>query len=1173
MGVSSGSRPLRGSEMPLPSPGVVVRSVAALSYVAAALPVALVLLVDAGGAPWTTAPTASGWPSGVAVAGGLLLLLQLWLSSWSLRRHNRTIRASVQARRLGGLLLTIVVTASPIGDLLTTQWQAHPVLYRYGGVVPAAISLLAWAAQAQAPRLARVRGGGLIRGAGLLFRVIRAVLLRGGLLAFFLAAVFQARAGLVFAATALVAAETLPNLWGWIVGGFGAIWVLDITVLLRLPPAAREIALQQWAYDAIATPRRPDDSLLRTLVTLAVTGVAGEPAKLLPTSVKITLPRGGTGVQPLLSLAEAGLAIIEYAVLPGVDGARRTAIEQRVEAIRAYVCTARAHAAFQSGRIDEALAEIRENTRRLESMGYRNLAALNMLSSGFVGLPGDTAGRADTMRIAADPSLSAAVRRLALYSAALQASRAEEPEAARRLYDEARRQPVGRAGRAGLLREVRSERGQGQWLPSWRMRLELKTGRLFERYLADSVREQIEGVPVVSRMGPSAALQETLETGRLAARAGRAGDAVALLSRAAEEAERFGHAYTLIDASYWLAVAQADTDPAGAYKNLHRAVDVYDLFRGGIVDDRYRADVGGALTMVHLEAMRLLVAHAGLRADGWPAQPALAAFELAERARSRQMLELLSTAAPPPADGPPELLDEEQAAMETCELAVRAVMEAAAGDRVRALARLRRARARLDEIWRELARSGPGAAEYTQLRGGRPGSYESIRTSLEAPPGQERREVLFEYHMTGDGDMVLFVARADLPDPRLVPLPVAHAEIRRAVQGMLRTDAQVIDLSALDTLLRPFLEPILEWADESDIVYLVPFGDMHRVPMHALTVDGRPLIDRNPVCYVQSASVLQHCRAKRTGGRREALLLADSRVDRPLPHARVQAAEIARLFGAGHAAVRIGAAATGRELRRALSADAGVDILHLACHGAFSADHVVDSGILLAWTPGEGDPGGSGPGSRLTVNDLMDLRLRADLVTLSACETGISEHQAGDELIGLTRAAIYAGSASVVVSLWSVDEISTSVLMQRFYQRLLGGASKADALRDAQRQVRAMTVTEVIAYCSEARQHLAGPDAPGGRWLLGRDIAEARFRARDFAAALRDYSQLAEELSADPAASTLLPGGANAAIADLGIAQARCRRALRRQVPADYEVQPFAQPYYWAPFVLVGDWR
>ena len=91
---------------------------------------------------------------------------------------------------------------------------------------------------------------------------------------------------------------------------------------------------------------------------------------------------------------------------------------------------------------------------------------------------------------------------------------------------------------------------------------------------------------------------------------------------------------------------------------------------------------------------------------------------------------------------------------------------------------------------------------------------------------------------------------------------------------------------------------------------------------------------------------------------------------------------------------------------------------------------------------------------RLSVADVMALDLEAWLVVLSACQTGLGRILGGDEIVGLTRAFIYAGTPSVISSLWPVDDLSTSVLMSELYTALCSGQDKGRALRRAQQAVR-----------------------------------------------------------------------------------------------------------------------
>lgn len=110
-------------------------------------------------------------------------------------------------------------------------------------------------------------------------------------------------------------------------------------------------------------------------------------------------------------------------------------------------------------------------------------------------------------------------------------------------------------------------------------------------------------------------------------------------------------------------------------------------------------------------------------------------------------------------------------------------------------------------------------------------------------------------------------------------------------------------------------------------------------------------------------------------------------------------------------------------------------------HGTFDAEKPLSSGLLLV-----GDSENDG---RLTVGELYDLNLTADLVTLSACETALGRIANGDDVVGFTRGFLYAGADSIVSSLWQVDDAATSVLMQSFYEGLKN-SDKRSSLRQAQ---------------------------------------------------------------------------------------------------------------------------
>jgi CHAT domain-containing protein len=120
--------------------------------------------------------------------------------------------------------------------------------------------------------------------------------------------------------------------------------------------------------------------------------------------------------------------------------------------------------------------------------------------------------------------------------------------------------------------------------------------------------------------------------------------------------------------------------------------------------------------------------------------------------------------------------------------------------------------------------------------------------------------------------------------------------------------------------------------------------------------------------------------------------------------------------------------------------------VHLATHGLLDEHAPLFSALLLSPAPGQ-------PG-RLSLYELMDLNVRARLVVLSACETGLGQLQGGDEVASLTRTILGAGARTVVSSLWKVSDDATALLMQGFYRRLRAGENAPGAMRGAAMEVR-----------------------------------------------------------------------------------------------------------------------
>jgi tetratricopeptide (TPR) repeat protein len=216
---------------------------------------------------------------------------------------------------------------------------------------------------------------------------------------------------------------------------------------------------------------------------------------------------------------------------------------------------------------------------------------------------------------------------------------------------------------------------------------------------------------------------------------------------------------------------------------------------------------------------------------------------------------------------------------------------------------------------------------------------------------------------------------------------------------------------------------------------VVPHRALHYVPFHALYDGETYVVERREVSYAPSAGVLRRCLERPPSAFERALLVGVA--DEQTPRVRDEIRALAPLFNDSD--VLLDADATLGRLREGAPR---ADVLHLACHGQFRPDSPLFSSLRL----GDG---------WLTVRDAYTLDVGAGLVTLSACETGVSAVAPGDELIGLVRGFFYAGAPTLVLSLWTVDDEAASELMTDFYTSLRAGSRPAAALRAAQlRQMR-----------------------------------------------------------------------------------------------------------------------
>ena len=231
--------------------------------------------------------------------------------------------------------------------------------------------------------------------------------------------------------------------------------------------------------------------------------------------------------------------------------------------------------------------------------------------------------------------------------------------------------------------------------------------------------------------------------------------------------------------------------------------------------------------------------------------------------------------------------------------------------------------------------------------------------------------------------------------------------------------------SLYDRLLRTIEANI----GERELV-IVPHRALHYLPFQALHDGESYLVERRQVSFAPSAVVLQQCLDRPKYDFQKALLLGVADEQIPGVHKELRALE--RIFP--QARLFLDKAATAEVLRENST---NVDVLHLACHANFRSDNPLFSSVKL----GDG---------WFTARDAYGLKLNCGLVTLSACETGMNALAPGEELMGLARGFLSAGSPTVMMSLWTIDDEATTELMTTFYDELAATKSPAAALRNAQ---------------------------------------------------------------------------------------------------------------------------
>jgi len=555
-----------------------------------------------------------------------------------------------------------------------------------------------------------------------------------------------------------------------------------------------------------------------------------------------------------------------------------------------------------------------------------------------------------------------------------------------------------------------------------------RLGTAYQR--ADKVEEGIKtyerGLNLIKRSGAKTVVEAEIYwgLGDLYLRKKEFPSALENLRKALESAERSRLDAFIYLASKGLGDLYLQTErPAEAIPYYKKAIDTIESTRSLLESEEFRS--------TYFEDKR--ATYSGMILAQLRTKNPAEAFNYSERARARAFLDILGSKVQLARGG--TLLEHERALQ--ARISVLQAMIAAQGSEGDEGPRLRQELEGAQKAYADfLTEVRKENREQASLINVEPLTLKQVRELLD--PGV----TLLEYFVVR-GAVLLWVVEKDRL--RFVSIPINRSDLVAKVATLRDTVYQIGEKEPFTTLSQEFyrllIEPALPHIRGKELL-IVPHDVLHYLPYQALmSAQGQYLIQAYPIYYLSSASLIQFTqekrRAKREGER--ALVLANPDLGDEaynLRFAEREAKEIARVYP--RSVIYVRAEATKP---RAIALSPEYNLLHFAVHGDLKEDDPLNSGLLLA---GEG-----GKDERLTVREIFSLNLKADMVVLSACETALGKISNGDEVIGLTRAFIYAGTPSVIATLWKVNDQASYELMREFYSNLRT-ETKSEAIRQAQ---------------------------------------------------------------------------------------------------------------------------
>ncbi len=514
---------------------------------------------------------------------------------------------------------------------------------------------------------------------------------------------------------------------------------------------------------------------------------------------------------------------------------------------------------------------------------------------------------------------------------------------------------------------------------------------------------------------------------------------------------------------------EAEKDPHKALECFNKSIEAMEQIRRRIELDSFKISFARNKLVVYQHALDILYSF-------YAASPSAARlediFRMIERAKGRAFLEgLIAANAGDAAGGDPALSGREKELSREISILNKTAGEAGLSPLDRN-ERLRDLEKKEDEYMRLVSSLKTERRDPGEVKPLHDLSISEVQNSL-----TDRRTALLEYLISENRSYLLLITSRSA---RLYTL-AGRGGIESSLRGYLKSLASPPSgpfngLLAAERIGKELVFPLEgDFPPEIDRLIIIPDGILDYLPFETLRMNAGGnvgyLLEKYRISYCPSSAALLLLRQEPTTGRRAKTLLAfgapfygqpghsergpetnargimtESYLGQDitlasLPFSKEEVLKIAGLFPAHQADLFLGKQATETTLKKLPLDD--YRIIHFACHAFLDDKLPFRSALVLSREADEEEDG------FLQVREIYGLKMDADLVVLSACQTGNGALEQAEGLVGLTRSFFHAGANAVLSTIWAINDQTTALLMERFYSCLAQGLDKSSALREA----------------------------------------------------------------------------------------------------------------------------